>query len=621
MKVPAGEDLLRDFEPMDRIVRIVVAVALGGMFFAAIGNALLGHQLAAIVLALGAVLGVTAYGFCHAGQNATAVILISVTLALVVTALLIVSDHGFHDIALSVYPCIMLIASLILSRKAFLILAAGTVILGTIAYGLEVGGLTRSTIANQTGPTALLDFVVIAVGVAVIGRVISESLFDAFKEARRAALEDALTGLPNRRLFEDRAASILVADKGERALHGLFLVDLDHFKKVNHALGHEAGDHLLRAVAERLLPVAGEGSLVCRLGGDEFVVLSRPLPSPGEVEALSAAIAQAFQAPFHVGNRDVVMTACVGYARYPIDAQEGTVLIMRADEALREAKSRGAAQAVGYEERIGSRVASMLRVETELREALAFDRLFIQYQPIVTARTHRVVGFEALARMHSSSGELWLPARFIQVAEESGLILDLGRWLIEKVAAQQVEWRAAGLVLLPVSINVSPIQLYDGEFAAALLASVQAKGLDPSLFAVELTETALMEASRDPVRELANIRACGFTVAIDDFGTGYSSLGHLRDLHVDCVKIDRNFLQGVPTNRQSSALFTAIVQLAHSLALPVIAEGVQSHAMLSFVELTGCNLLQGLALFPPLNAEDARELLDPVATAKDRVEV
>lgn len=618
MKVPAGEDLLLDFEPMDRIVRIVVAVALGGMFFAAIGNALLGHQLAAIALALGAVLGVTAYGFCHAGQNATGMILISVTLALVVTVLLIVSDHGFHDIALSIYPCIMLIASLILSRRAFLVLAAGTVILGTFAYALEVAGLTRSTIANQMGPTALLDFLVIAVGVGIIGRIISETLFRAFKEARRTALEDVLTGLPNRRLFEDRAAAILVAGKGDSALHGLFLVDLDHFKKVNHALGHEAGDDLLRAVAGRLTPVAGEGSLVCRLGGDEFVVLSRPLSSPDEVEALAAAIAQAFLTPFHVGNRDVVITACVGYARYPLDAQESNVLIMRAGEALREAKDRGAAQAVGYEERIGSRVTSLLHVETELREALASDRLFVQYQPIVTAHTHRVVGFEALARMYSSSGEMWLPGRFIQVAEESGLILDLGRWIIEKVASQQVAWRDAGLVLVPVSINVSPIQLYDGEFAAALLANVNAKGLDPSLVAIEFTETGLMAASRDPVRELANIRARGFTVAIDDFGTGYSSLAHLHDLHVDCVKIDRKFLQDVPANRQSSALFTAIVELAHSLALPAIAVGVQSHAMLSFVELTGCNLMQGIALFPPLNPEDACELLDPVATAKDR---
>jgi diguanylate cyclase (GGDEF)-like protein len=621
MKESVGEDLMRDFEPMDRIVRIVVAVAGGAMFFAAIGNALLGHQLAAIVLALGALLGVSAYGFVHAGQNATAVILISVTLALVVTVLLIVSEHGFHDIALSVYPCILLVASLIMSRKAFLVLAAGTVILGTAAYALEVAGLTRSTIANQTGPTALLDFLVIAVGVGLIGRIISEALFNAFKEARRMALEDALTGLPNRRLFEERAAAILVADKGERALHGLLLVDLDHFKKVNHALGHEAGDHLLRAVAGRLTQVAGEGSLVCRLGGDEFVILSRPMASPAEVDALATAIAQAFQAPFHVGNRDVVMTACVGYARYPLDAQESGVLIMRAGEALREAKGRGAGQDVGYEQRIGSRVTSMLRVETELREALASDRLFIQYQPILTARTHRVVGFEALVRMHSSSGELWLPGRFIQVAEESGLILDLGRWVIEKVAAQQLEWRAAGLVLVPVSINVSPIQLYDGQFAAMLLDCVRAKDLDPSQFAVELTETGLMEASRDPVKELANIRAFGFRVAIDDFGTGYSSLAHLRDLHVDCVKIDRNFLQGVPANPQSCALFTAIVQLAHSLALPVIAEGVQSHGMLSFVELTGCNLMQGLALFPPLNAEDARDLLDPVATARDGVPV
>jgi diguanylate cyclase (GGDEF)-like protein len=610
MAVKAGEDLLRDdFEPMARIVRIVVAVAVGGLLLAAVGNALLGHQLSAIVLALGAVLGVAAYGYSHAGQNAAAVVLLSVTLDIVVTLLLVVSEAGFHDIAVSLYPCLMLVASLVLSRRGFLLLGSATVMLGTLAYGLELAGLTRSTSAASTGLTELLGFLAIVIGVGALGRVIAEALFAAFRQSQRAALEDALTGLPNRRLFEERAAMILDPVKSREALHGLFLVDLDHFKKVNHALGREAGDQLLRAVGERLVRATGEGSLVCRLGGDEFVVLSQPMQAGEEVEALAASIAQVFHKPFHVGEREVVMTACVGFARHPQDARESSVLILRADEALREAKRRGAAQLAGYEDRIGSRVASMLRVETELREALKSGRLFVQYQPILTARAHRVVGFEALVRLRAATGETWMPGRFIQVAEESGLILDLGRWVIEKVAAQLAEWRAAGLVLLPVSINVSPIQLYDGEFAAMLLACARGHDLDPSLFVVELTETGLMESSRDAVQELAGIRARGFTVALDDFGAGYSSLGNLSALHVDRVKIDRAFLQNVPGDKQACALFTAIVQLAHSLSLPVVAEGVQSHGMLAFVELTGCNLLQGVALWPPLNADDARELL------------
>jgi EAL domain-containing protein (putative c-di-GMP-specific phosphodiesterase class I) len=263
---------------------------------------------------------------------------------------------------------------------------------------------------------------------------------------------------------------------------------------------------------------------------------------------------------------------------------------------------------VAYEERIGMQSAALMRIETEVREALADGRLFLQYQPIVAAHTRHVAGFEALVRLRSATGQSLLPSSFIHVAEETGLIIQLGAWVLDRVCRQLAIWREMG-VAVPVSVNVSSLQLMAGGFDAILEEAIRKHGISADMLTLELTESGLMESSNDPSVEFAKLKRHGVQLSIDDFGTGYSSLSYLRRFPVDYLKIDRAFLREVPSHEQSCALFSAIVQLAHSLGLPAVAEGVQSEEQLAFVEMAGVNLMQGFAVGMPLPEEEATLLL------------
>jgi diguanylate cyclase (GGDEF)-like protein len=595
-------------EPMGRIVRIVLAAAALALLVSSVHNVIIGHRAIGTVLAIAAIVSMTGFAFARAGLHESAIALLSGILIVTITLVLLISDDGVHNPAILAYAGTILIVSLLLSRPVFAALAIAAIVAASGLVAFEIFGVSTNRMSKFSTWSTFTDTLLILTVTAVLSRLVAEALFASIRTSRHAARHDALTGLPNRRRFQERVQELLREVKAKKSQAAILLVDLDRFKKVNEALGHEAGDRLLTRVAEDLVARAGEDALVTRLGGDEFVILLGPIASPSVAEATAARVIEIFRKPFRIDGRDIVITACVGVSLYPRDGDSSEALFARADAALREAKRRGTDMWIAYEERIGMQSAALMRVETEVREALADGRLFLQYQPIVAAHTRHVAGFEALVRLRSSSGQSLLPSSFIHVAEETGLIIQLGAWVLDRVCRQLAIWREMG-VAVPVSVNVSSLQLMAGGFDLILDEAILKHGIAPDMLTLELTESGLMEASNDPSTEFAKLKRHGVQLSIDDFGTGYSSLSYLRRFPVDYLKIDRAFLREVPGHEQSCALFSAIVQLAHSLGLPAIAEGVQSEEQLAYVELAGVNLIQGFAVGMPLPEEEATLLL------------
>jgi diguanylate cyclase (GGDEF)-like protein len=595
-------------EPMGRIVRIVLACAACALLIASVHNVIIGHRAIGTVLAIAAIVSMTGFAFARAGLQESAIALLSGILIVTVTLVLAISNDGTHNPGMLAYAGTILIISLLLSRKMFAALAIAAIAAATGMIVLEILGVLTNRMSAFSTWSTFTDTLLILAVTAVLSRLVAEGLFESVRTSRQAALHDALTGLPNRRRFQERVQEMLREAKAARRQAAILLVDLDRFKKVNEALGHEVGDTLLKAVAAELAGSAGTGALVSRLGGDEFVILLGPLDSPAVAEETAARVVGIFRKPFAIDGRDIVITACVGISLYPRDGDTSQALFSRADAALREAKRRGTDMWIAYEERIGMQGAALMRIETEVREALAGGRLFLQYQPIVAAHTRQVAGYEALVRLRASSGQSLLPSSFIHVAEETGLIIQVGAWVLDRVCLQLATWRRMGIAV-PVSVNVSSLQLLAGGFDTILEEAIRKHGIAADMLTLELTESGLMESSSDPSVEFARLKRHGVQLSIDDFGTGYSSLSYLRRFPVDFLKIDRAFLREVPGHEQSCALFAAIVQLAHSLGLPAIAEGVQSEEQLAYVELAGANLIQGFAVGMPLPEEEATLLL------------
>ncbi len=595
-------------EPMGRIVRIVLVSVAIALLVSSIHNVILGNRTIGTVLAIAAIISVTAFAFARAGLNESAIALLSGILIVTVTLALAISQDGVHNPAIMAYAGTIVIVSLLLSRPMFASLAIAAIVAACGLIVLEIFGVITNRLSKFTTWSTFTDTLVVLAASAVLSRLVAEALFESIRASRHAARHDALTGLPNRRRFQERVAELLREAKAKKAHAAVLLVDLDRFKKVNEALGHETGDRLLKAVAAALVERAGAHALVTRLGGDEFVILLGPVDSPATAGETAARVVEIFRTPFKIGEREIVITACVGVSVYPRDGDTSPALFARADAALREAKRRGTDMWIAYEERIGMQSAALMRIETEVREALADGRLFLQYQPIVAAHTRHVAGFEALVRLRSATGQSLLPSSFIHVAEETGLIIQLGAWVLDRVCRQLAIWREMG-VAVPVSVNVSSLQLMAGGFDTILEEAIRKHDISADMLTLELTESGLMESSNDPSVEFAKLKRHGVQLSIDDFGTGYSSLSYLRRFPVDYLKIDRAFLREVPAHEQSCALFSAIVQLAHSLGLPAVAEGVQSEEQLAFVEMAGVNLMQGFAVGMPLPEEEATLLL------------
>jgi len=416
------------------------------------------------------------------------------------------------------------------------------------------------------------------------------------------AFHDGLTGLPNRTSFDRRLRERLPGESnGTTAPFALMLVDLDGFKLINDTLGHEVGDQLLREVADRLRNVTDEAGLVARLGGDEFVVLMDAPSDTGHITALADRILAATARPFQLAEQELHLTASIGISRHPQDGSDARTLLKSSDLAMYRAKEQGRNRLQFFSEEMNVRSRRRLMLESALRRALAQGELRLHYQPRLDLRSGTLTGVEALLRWQPAGEEAVVdPAEFIPVAEETGLILSIGDWVLQEAAAQCAAWREAGMLVPRISVNLSARQLTDERLPDRLAEALARSGSTTAWLELELTESTVMRNVAQSSALLRRFRQMGVRIAVDDFGTGYSSLSYLSRLPIDCVKIDGSFIRDVPHDPDDTAIVRGIVALAHTLRLTAVAEGVETREQLDFLRELGCDEIQGYLVSRPM---------------------
>ena len=445
-------------------------------------------------------------------------------------------------------------------------------------------------------------------------------------QLRKMAMYDHLTGLPNRTLFHELFQHEAAVARRQGRQMAMLFIDLDRFKTVNDSMGHAVGDELLLGTSQRLLQSLRESERVCRHSGDEFLVLLRDAERWESVAAAAERILRAIETPLPLTRRllsegaagapEVQVSASLGIALFPRDAEDFDQLVRHADMAMYQAKQEGRARYAFYHADLNEQLVSRVGLERELAQAIAREELRLHYQPIVDAASGRLSGCEALVRWQHPVRGLLLPGSFIGVAEESGLVRDLGAWTFDAACAQVARWQAAGLETVPVSVNVSALQFRDQRLLDTIERALQRHGVRPEAIELELTESALMNDDDTTQRVVARLRRLGMRLVVDDFGTGWSSLSYLKRLKPDKLKIDRSFVRDLPDDADDRALTQAIVSMARALDVAVVAEGVESESQRRFLIERGCHLLQGYLTGRPAPAEDFEAVLrEAAATA------
>jgi diguanylate cyclase (GGDEF)-like protein len=423
---------------------------------------------------------------------------------------------------------------------------------------------------------------------------------------------DPLTGLPNRRLFQDLLAKALARAQRSGRTAALYFLDLDRFKVVNDSLGHGVGDRLLQAVAERLRACLRTTDVVARLGGDEFTVIAEDLTGPEGAGMVARRMLQGLEAPLTLEGREVHVSASVGVALYPADTTDAARLIAAADAAMYAAKEQRNGYRF-YSAELNQRTSDRLLLETQLRQALQRGELVLHYQPLLDFRSKETVGVEALIRWRHPERGLVPPGQFIPLAEETGLIVPIGEWVLRTACAQVRAWQAAGHPDLRLAVNLSRRQVVHGDLADVVVRALTDTGFDPGRLELELTESLLFDPSAAVLDTLCALHRRGVRFAIDDFGTGYSSLSYLKHFPVDRVKIDRAFLRSVPGDERDASIVKAIIALAASLNLKVTAEGVEEAEQADFLLAHHCVEMQGFLFSPPLPVEQCTAQLGAAA--------
>jgi diguanylate cyclase (GGDEF)-like protein len=420
---------------------------------------------------------------------------------------------------------------------------------------------------------------------------------------------DALTGLPNRSMYLDRLGHTLVEAARDRLPVAVLFVDIDRFKAVNDTLGHSAGDALLVKIAQRLLASVRLGDTIGRLSGDEFAIALAHLAREDHAGLVAQKIVRELAEPFVIDGHSVYVSASVGLSVYPSDGREADVLLKNADTAMYRAKQSGRNGCQFYLPQMQVRAAERLELETQLRGALDRGEYVLHYQPKIDLATGSISGLEALLRWNSPDRGLVSPGEFIPVLEDAGLIVAVGEWVISSVCAQIRQWQDAGIHPHPVAVNLSARQFRQQHLDAVIGQIVANSGIDPSLLEFELTETILMSDAQSAVETLRQIKARGMRLALDDFGTGYSSLSYLKRFPLDALKIDRAFIRDVTSNSDDASIVMAIINLARSLKLKVIAEGVETPEQLSFLRGQGCDEVQGYHIARPMHLDAITHVL------------
>ena len=446
------------------------------------------------------------------------------------------------------------------------------------------------------------------IGYRGTGKDISERMV-AEAQVRHMAMHDSLTALPNRALLNDRLKQAIArAERSSYDVWVLFL-DLDRFKPINDSLGHKAGDVLLQIIAERLLKASRDNDTVSRLGGDEFVMVLSDFPSGTLTTTIISRILDAIAEPIILEGQQIVVSCSIGAAVYPADGTDEESLIEHADAAMYHAKKSGRGNVQFYAASMNERASERLKIEAGLRNALVNDEFVLHYQPQVDLLTNQIVGVEALIRwMHPEQG-LIAPMRFIDIAEETGLIVPIGLWVLQTACAQNKAWQVAGYRPVRMAVNLSARQFSHAGLLQNIIDTLAQTDMESQYLDIEITESLLVTDVEHAVNLLHQIDQLGVSLSIDDFGTGYSSLTYLKHFPVDVLKIDRSFVKDILVDRTSEAIVVSIISLAHNLGIEVIAEGVEELSQLEFLQLHQCDQMQGYYFSKPVTAKAVETML------------
>jgi diguanylate cyclase (GGDEF)-like protein/PAS domain S-box-containing protein len=430
------------------------------------------------------------------------------------------------------------------------------------------------------------------------------------EELEHQANHDALTGLANRNLLKDRLQQALaLAHRYERSFSLLF-IDLDNFKLINDSLGHDIGDRFLKIAGERLLACVREGDTVARLGGDEFVLLiteqERNDAAYHPVQRVMAAVSQ----PFVIDQREFKLTCSIGIASFPRDGDDADTLLRNADTAMYRAKDLGRNTFQLYSSEMNANVGARLTLETDLWNALERGEFVLHYQPKVDLKTGRIIGMEALLRWQHPTSGMIPPGKFIPLAEESSLIVQIGKWVLGEACAQNKAWQNDAARYVPVAVNISARQLHDKDLVETVRSVLQTTGLRGEYLEIELTESAVMLNADETINTMASLRGMDVGISLDDFGTGYSSLSYLKRFPVTRIKIDQSFIRDLAVDPDDAAIVRAIIAVAQALMLDVTAEGVETAEQVEFLKAHGCGEAQGYYFARPVAAPEMRALLE-----------
>jgi diguanylate cyclase (GGDEF)-like protein/PAS domain S-box-containing protein len=437
--------------------------------------------------------------------------------------------------------------------------------------------------------------------------VTHRKLYEARLE--RQANYDILTGLANRALLRDRLEQSILTAEGGGGAPAVIFIDLDRFKFINDSLGHQIGDGLLCAMAERLRASVPDRDTVARLGGDEFVVLVNGHDGPESVRALADRLITQITTPWVIEHRSINVTCSVGIALYPTDGQSAAVLLNHADSAMYRAKELGRNACQFFTAELKERLTEKLALQHGLSQALEQQQFELHYQPRVDLRSGLVTGAEALLRWNMPGRGLLAPDRFISIAEETGLIVPIGRWVLDQACRQNLAWQRAGLAPLRISVNVSAVQFQQQEFARTVSAALAETKLAAQYLELELTESLVMHGASQLQAALHELKGLGIALSIDDFGTGYSSLSYLKRFAVDNLKVDRSFITELRDGTDDATIVRTIITLGHNLGLRIVAEGVETPQQAEFLRANGCDEAQGYWYSRPLNAMQFERLL------------
>ena len=449
---------------------------------------------------------------------------------------------------------------------------------------------------------------------ATVRRKVQAQLLEKQQHLDHLAHHDQLTGLPNRLYLAVYLPGAIEEAKRTGTMLAVLFLDLDRFKHINDSRGHETGDKLLKAVAQRIRATMRNEDIVVRMGGDEFIVVLKTVRNTDQVSEAAGRVTEAMSAPVIVDGRPLVTTASIGVSLYPRDGSDMGELLRHSDTAMYQAKDRGRNNFQLFSPIMARRLKERMAIETSLRNAMQTGQLDVHYQPIVDITSRRVVALESLLRWKHPSQGFIPPERFVAVAEEAGLIVPIGEFVLARAVEDIARWRKAGCVQVPVAVNISAVQLQRSNLPATITTLTQSHNVSPKLLQLELTESAVFERREGRTGEsnedaVARLRELGVKIAIDDFGTGYSSLSYLKRWRVDCLKIDRSFVRDLVTDMSDLAIVGAIIAMARHLHIEVVAEGIEGWQQLEKLRQLGCHLAQGYLLARPVPEEACRRYL------------